>query len=187
MTAFRPERTPAFKRSVSQDTLASANIIAAKGIRREWDFISALHEQGVAVPEPLHLCEDPRILGAPFYLMEYIEVRTLVCVSHRRCNATHCVMHTLCRAVCTETSHYRPFRVQKDGPCVLKRQKNWHTYIRWHALLMKATGAHITAEFRRIKPVLTYMAMLRRESSSIAIYIHLYASLRWHGHSTREQ
>jgi hypothetical protein len=45
---------------------------------REHRLMSALHPTGFPVPRPLALCEDPSVIGAPFYLMEFIDGRTLV-------------------------------------------------------------------------------------------------------------
>ena len=36
-------------------------------------MISALHPTAVPVPEPVLLCEDEYVLGAPFYVMEFVE------------------------------------------------------------------------------------------------------------------
>ncbi|MFD3524086.1 phosphotransferase family protein [Streptomyces sp. NPDC058653] len=48
-------------------------LATAHDMRREFRVISALYPTAVPVPEPLLLCEDPEVLGAPFYLMEYVE------------------------------------------------------------------------------------------------------------------
>ncbi|MEV8342804.1 phosphotransferase family protein [Streptomyces niveus] len=47
-------------------------LATAHDMKREFRVISALHPTAVPVPEPLLLCEDPDVLGAPFYLMEYV-------------------------------------------------------------------------------------------------------------------
>ena len=39
---------------------------------REYRVLQALHAAGVRVPRPLSLCEDPSLLGAPFYVMERV-------------------------------------------------------------------------------------------------------------------
>lgn len=49
---------------------------SAHAIEREHRLISALHPTGVPVARPLALCEDPQIVGAPFYIMEMVEGRT---------------------------------------------------------------------------------------------------------------
>ena len=47
----------------------------AHAIEREYRIMEALGRHGVPAP-PLHgLCEDPTILGTPFYLMSYVEGR----------------------------------------------------------------------------------------------------------------
>ncbi|MEV8285576.1 phosphotransferase family protein [Streptomyces niveus] len=47
-------------------------LATAHDMKREFRVISALHPTAVPVPGPLLLCEDPDVLGAPFYLMEYV-------------------------------------------------------------------------------------------------------------------
>ena len=44
---------------------------------RDWSFISALHPTPVPVPEPLGLCEDKDVTGAPFYVMSFVEGHVL--------------------------------------------------------------------------------------------------------------
>ena len=45
----------------------------AHDMTREHRVITALGPTSVPVPETLALCEDPEVLGAPFYLMEFVE------------------------------------------------------------------------------------------------------------------
>jgi aminoglycoside phosphotransferase (APT) family kinase protein len=45
----------------------------AHDMAREYRVIAALHPTGFPVPVPLHLCTDPDVLGAPFYLMSYVD------------------------------------------------------------------------------------------------------------------
>ncbi|MFD7070705.1 phosphotransferase family protein [Streptomyces sp. NPDC059913] len=47
-------------------------LATAHDMRREHRVISALHPTGVPVPEPVLLCEDESVNGAPFYVMEYV-------------------------------------------------------------------------------------------------------------------
>jgi aminoglycoside phosphotransferase (APT) family kinase protein len=49
----------------------------AHDMAREYKVIAALHPTGFPVPVPLHLCEDRETIGAPFYLMSYVEGRVL--------------------------------------------------------------------------------------------------------------
>lgn len=42
-------------------------------MKREHRVISALHPTAVPVPNPVILCEDESVLGAPFYVMEFVE------------------------------------------------------------------------------------------------------------------
>jgi aminoglycoside phosphotransferase (APT) family kinase protein len=45
----------------------------AHDVVREFRALSGLHPLGVRVPKPALLCEDPSVIGAPFYLMERVE------------------------------------------------------------------------------------------------------------------
>ncbi|PBC64830.1 acyl-CoA dehydrogenase [Streptomyces sp. Tue6028] len=48
-------------------------LATAHDMKREHRVISALHPTAVPVPAPLLLCEDESVLGAPFYVMEFVE------------------------------------------------------------------------------------------------------------------
>ncbi|WP_240196925.1 phosphotransferase family protein [Nonomuraea lactucae] len=45
----------------------------AHDMSREFRVISALQETAVPVPATYELCSDPEVLGAPFYVMEYVD------------------------------------------------------------------------------------------------------------------
>jgi aminoglycoside phosphotransferase (APT) family kinase protein len=49
----------------------------AHDMSREHRLISALHPTAVPVAEPLALCTDPEVTGAPFYVMEFVEGHVL--------------------------------------------------------------------------------------------------------------
>ena len=76
------------------------NVLAtAHDMAREHRIISAVHPTGVPVPEPLGLCCDESVTGAPFYVMSYVEGTVLdgpdkvASMSHeqRRRSAEHLV------------------------------------------------------------------------------------------------
>ena len=48
-------------------------LATAHDMGREWRFISAFHPTPVPVPEPVALCEDEAVIGAPFYVMGYVD------------------------------------------------------------------------------------------------------------------
>ncbi|HVU72918.1 MAG TPA: phosphotransferase family protein [Mycobacteriales bacterium] len=48
-------------------------LATAHDMGREWRFISAFHPTPVPVPEPIALCEDESVVGAPFYVMGYVD------------------------------------------------------------------------------------------------------------------
>lgn len=45
----------------------------AHDMAREHGILSALHPLGVPVPEPVARCDDPAVIGAPFYLMTHVD------------------------------------------------------------------------------------------------------------------
>lgn len=45
----------------------------AHDVGREYRVLSALSETPVRVPRPVLMCDDPEVIGAPFYLMERID------------------------------------------------------------------------------------------------------------------
>ncbi|WP_175410143.1 phosphotransferase family protein [Streptomyces sp. TRM64462] len=47
-------------------------LATAHDMKREHRVVSALHPTPVPVPEPVLLCEDEAVLGAPFYVMEHV-------------------------------------------------------------------------------------------------------------------
>ncbi|MFJ2394330.1 phosphotransferase family protein [Streptomyces sp. NPDC087843] len=48
-------------------------LATAHDMKREYRVISALHPTAVPVPRPVLLCEDAEVLGAPFYVMEFVD------------------------------------------------------------------------------------------------------------------
>ena len=46
---------------------------SAHAVEREHRLIAALHPTGFPVPKPYALCEDPEVIGAPFYVMALVE------------------------------------------------------------------------------------------------------------------
>jgi aminoglycoside phosphotransferase (APT) family kinase protein len=44
----------------------------AHDVKREYTFISALYGTALPVPKPILMCEDSGVIGAPFYLMDYL-------------------------------------------------------------------------------------------------------------------
>src|SRR5439155_43262 len=51
---------------------------SAHAVDREYRVISALAGTGVPVPRSYALCEDPDVIGTPFYIMGYVPGRVLV-------------------------------------------------------------------------------------------------------------
>ncbi|MEA3193437.1 MAG: hypothetical protein QOD26_1770 [Betaproteobacteria bacterium] len=50
---------------------------SAHAVEREFKVISALHKVGFPVARPHVLCEDEKVIGTAFYVMEYVEGRVL--------------------------------------------------------------------------------------------------------------
>jgi aminoglycoside phosphotransferase (APT) family kinase protein len=42
-------------------------------MRREWQFLSALHPTPVPLPRPVARCEDLDVIGADFYVMDFVD------------------------------------------------------------------------------------------------------------------
>ncbi|GLX02495.1 phosphotransferase family protein [Microtetraspora sp. NBRC 16547] len=62
------ERTLVVRRPPLGHVLATAHDMG-----REHRVMTALGDTGVPVPVTYHLCQDPDVIGAPFYVMEYVE------------------------------------------------------------------------------------------------------------------
>jgi aminoglycoside phosphotransferase (APT) family kinase protein len=45
----------------------------AHDMSREWRVISALRDTGIPVPEAVVLCDDQAVIGAPFYIMGFVD------------------------------------------------------------------------------------------------------------------
>jgi aminoglycoside phosphotransferase (APT) family kinase protein len=50
---------------------------SAHAVDREFRVIGALHAQGFPVAAPLIYCDDPAVVGTPFYLMAHVEGRVI--------------------------------------------------------------------------------------------------------------
>lgn len=50
---------------------------SAHDMAREYRFVAALRDTAVPVADPVALCEDPVVLGAPFLVVSYVEGRTV--------------------------------------------------------------------------------------------------------------
>jgi len=48
---------------------------SAHQVEREYQALDALSKAGLPVPRPLHLCEDPSIVGTAFYVMTFVDGR----------------------------------------------------------------------------------------------------------------
>jgi aminoglycoside phosphotransferase (APT) family kinase protein len=48
-------------------------LATAHDMSREYRVMTALRGTGVPVPRTYHFCDDPDVVGAPFYVMEYVE------------------------------------------------------------------------------------------------------------------
>lgn len=54
---------------------ASVKVSSAHAVEREFRVLRALRQTDVPVPRALLLCEDPAIIGTPFYVMEFVNGR----------------------------------------------------------------------------------------------------------------
>jgi aminoglycoside phosphotransferase (APT) family kinase protein len=46
---------------------------SAHNVLREWRLLDAINDANVRVPRMLAACDDPTVIGAPFYVMEFVE------------------------------------------------------------------------------------------------------------------
>ncbi|MEL6288930.1 MAG: phosphotransferase family protein, partial [Pseudomonadota bacterium] len=49
---------------------------SAHAVDREFRVLTALAGSDVPVARPLHLCEDPGVIGSAFYVMDFVDGRT---------------------------------------------------------------------------------------------------------------
>lgn len=74
---------------------------SAHAVEREYRLIHALHSTPVPVAPPIALCEDPEVIGAPFYLMGMVKGRTFwggalpECQSDERRDIYHAMIDSL--------------------------------------------------------------------------------------------
>jgi aminoglycoside phosphotransferase (APT) family kinase protein len=66
------------RRYVLRKKPPGAILPSAHAVEREFAVMHALGPTGVPVPIMRILCEDPAIIGTPFYIMDYIDGRVLV-------------------------------------------------------------------------------------------------------------
>ncbi len=65
---------------------------------REYRFLRAIHGTSVPVPEPIVACDDPTVIGAPFYTMRYVDGLLL----SREATNPGLARPDACRAITTE-------------------------------------------------------------------------------------
>lgn len=61
------------KRLVLRRPPGGSLLDSAHDMHREWRFIDALQLTPVPVPEPLAYCDDSDVIGAPFYVMGFVD------------------------------------------------------------------------------------------------------------------
>jgi len=66
---------PSGHRLVLRKKPALVKVASAHAVEREYRVLQALQNSAVPVPPVHHLCEDPSIIGTPFYLMGFVEGR----------------------------------------------------------------------------------------------------------------
>src|SRR3712207_3991729 len=67
-----PQGAPDDEAVILRRPPTGAVLATAHDMAREHRVISALAPTAVPVPRTLHLCTDPAVLGAPFYVMERV-------------------------------------------------------------------------------------------------------------------
>lgn len=76
---------------------------SAHAVEREFQVMRALGQHGVPMPKMYGLCEDPSVIGTPFYIMEYLKGRIFVdrtlpgMTNAQRRELYSCMADTLCQ------------------------------------------------------------------------------------------
>lgn len=70
-----PRVTATEHRFVLRKKPASVKVSSAHAVEREFRVLRALRDTDVPVPQALLLCEDPSVIGTPFYIMEFVNGR----------------------------------------------------------------------------------------------------------------
>ncbi len=50
-----------------------SNVAGAHDVLREYEILDAIKDQPIAIARPVVSCDDPRVFGAPFYVMQRID------------------------------------------------------------------------------------------------------------------
>ncbi|XP_021365983.1 acyl-CoA dehydrogenase family member 10-like isoform X2 [Mizuhopecten yessoensis] len=76
---------------------------SAHAVEREFQVMQALGQHGVPMPKMYGLCEDPSVIGTPFYIMEYLKGRIFIdrslpgMTKAQRRELFSCMADTLCQ------------------------------------------------------------------------------------------
>ncbi|XP_033748534.1 acyl-CoA dehydrogenase family member 10-like isoform X2 [Pecten maximus] len=76
---------------------------SAHAVEREFKVMQALGQHGVPMPKMYGLCEDPSVIGTPFYVMEYLKGRIFIdrslpgMTKAQRRELYSCMADTLCQ------------------------------------------------------------------------------------------
>ncbi|MEE2786133.1 MAG: phosphotransferase family protein [Myxococcota bacterium] len=73
-----------------------ANVPTGHDMSREYRILSALHPHWAKVPRPYHYCDDPSIMGTPFYVMERVDGIILRGPKHRSVALDRAYMEQAC-------------------------------------------------------------------------------------------
>lgn len=105
----------------------------AHDMAREYRVLSALHGSAVPVPKPLAYCDDPAVIGAPFYLMEHVRGTALAAAADAArlspCQATRISSHLVAVLAALHEVDYRAAGLGDFGRpegFVERQIRRWH-------------------------------------------------------------
>src|SRR5262249_28261202 len=103
---------------------------------REYQVITALHGSGVPVPTTFLLCEDPAVIGTPFFAMEYVESCPMTDAAlpdrsrEDRAAIYHSMIETLARLHNVDWRGVGLGNYGKPGNYVVRQVRRWTTQYR---------------------------------------------------------
>ncbi|XP_029778300.1 acyl-CoA dehydrogenase family member 10 isoform X1 [Suricata suricatta] len=109
---------------------------SARTVEKEFRIMKALANAGVPVPRVLDLCEDPGVIGAPFYLMEYCpgliyRDPALPGLEPTQRRAIYTAMNrVLCRIHSVDLKAAGLEDYEKHGDCVPRQVQSWIKHYR---------------------------------------------------------
>ncbi len=147
-----------------------ANIRSAHDMGREYRVLSGLRRVTEKVPRPLLYCEDPAIIGAPFYLMERVAGVILRAKSPDKDALTPGLMHRLSLAAIDTLAEIHALDFQAAGLGELGRPAGYvERQLRgWQRRYANAETESLPA----LEPIITWLDQNQPTAPGTAALIH---------------